>query len=86
MRTNLEGKVEIKAVHDDDLSEFLEKLGMSEEINNGRIHCTFCNCIINTSNFGGVFKENGNIKSFCQKTECYLEVLKRKNLEKQMDR
>lgn len=79
MKVQLEGKVKIKAVHDADLNSFLEKLGLLEEMENGQLRCNFCDCILNFNNFGGVFKENGELKPFCQKTECYFETLKRKN-------
>ena len=78
MKAQLEGTVKIKAVHDDDLKTLLEKLGILKDIEDGKIQCDFCNCTISNSNFGGIFRENGDIKPFCQKTECYLEVLKKK--------
>ena len=82
MKAQFEGKVIIKAVHDADLNSFLEKLGLLEDMKNGRLRCSFCNCVLTFDNFGGVYKEDGQIKLFCQKTECYLEVLKRKNAPK----
>lgn len=80
MKAQFEGKVIIKAVHDADLNPFLEKLGLLEDMKNGQLKCSFCNCVLTFDNFGGVYKENGQLKPFCQKTECYLEVLKRKNV------
>lgn len=82
MKTQLEGKVTIKAVHDADLNSFLGKLGLLEDIKNVQLKCSFCNCMLTLDNFGGVFKENGQLNPFCQKTECYLEVLKRKSAVK----
>lgn len=78
----LKEKVKIKAVHDDDLASFLRKIGLLEDIKNARLKCSFCDCILTFNNFGGVIKENSQVKPFCQKTECYLEVLKRKKLVK----
>jgi len=79
MKVRLEGKVKIKAVHDADLSSFLEKLGLLKDLRNGQLKCSFCDCILTFDNFGGVSKINGQLKPICQKTECYLEMLKRKN-------
>jgi len=82
MKTQIEGKVTIKAVHDTDLNSFLEKLGLMADMKNGQLRCSFCDCMLTFDTFGGVYKENGQLKPFCQKTECYLEVLKRKNAVK----
>ena len=79
MKVQLEGKVKIRAVHDADVNSFLQKIGLLEGMKNGRLTCSFCNCVLSIDNFGGVFKENGKLKSFCQKTECYLEALKEKS-------
>lgn len=79
MREQLKERVKIKAVYDTDLNSFLEKLGLLEDMKNGKLKCNFCGCILTFDNFGGVFKENGQLKPFCQKKECYLEVLKQKS-------
>ncbi len=79
MRIQTEEKVTIKAVYDTDLNSLLEKLGMMEDMKNGKIKCSFCDCMLSVDNFGGIFNEKGHLKPFCKKTECYLEVLKRKN-------
>jgi hypothetical protein len=79
MKAKPEGKVVIKAVYDSELQSFLEKLGLWEDMKNGQLRCSFCNCVLAFDNFGGIYKENGQLKPFCQKTACYLEVLKRKN-------
>lgn len=78
MKAKLEGEVKIKAVNDADLNSFLEKLGLLEDMKNGKLGCIFCNEMLTFDNFGGVFKENGELKTFCGKQECYLEVLHRK--------
>jgi len=79
MKGQSEGKVTIKAVYDTELNSFLEKLGLLEEMKNGQLRCSVCNRVLTFDNFGGVYNENGQLKCFCQQTECYLEVLKRKN-------
>lgn len=82
MKEHFEGKVKIKVVHDADLNSFLQRLGLFDDMKNGQLRCTFCDCILTFDNFGGVFKENGELKLFCQKSECYLEALKHKNTMK----
>lgn len=84
MNPKFEGTVKIKAVYDTDLEPFLEKLGLMEDLKNGKLKCTFCGCVLSLANFGGVYKQNGQLKLFCQKSECYLEVLKQKNIEKEI--
>jgi hypothetical protein len=79
MKAQFEGIVAIKAVHDTDLDSFLQRLGLLEDMKNGRLRCSFCDHVLTFDNFGGVYKENGQLRSFCQQTECYLEVLKRKS-------
>jgi len=83
MKTKLKEKIKIKAVHDDDLTSFLLKLGLLEDIKNSRLKCSFCDCVITLDNFGGVYKEKTELKPFCKKPVCYLEVLKRKSEVKQ---
>lgn len=82
MKAPIERKVTIKAVYDADLNSFLEKLGLFEDMKNGQLRCSFCDCMLTFDNFGGVYKENGQLKPFCQKAECYLKVLKHKNAVK----
>lgn len=82
MKERLEEKLKVKAVHDADLNSFLQNIGLSEDMENGILRCSFCDCVLTFENFGGIYKENGHLKPFCQKTECYLEVLKRKNAVK----
>lgn len=82
MKAKLEGKVKIKAVQDADLNSFLQKLGLLEKMKNAQLRCNFCDSVLTYNNFGGVYKENGQLKPFCQKTECYLEALRRKNVAK----
>ena len=79
MKTQTKENVTIKAVHDTDLKSLLKRLGMMEDMKNGKIKCSLCDCILKFDNFGGIYKENNQLKPFCQKIECYLEVLKRKN-------
>lgn len=80
MKGNLKEKVVIKAVYDDDLPLFLRKIGLWEEMEKEELKCSICDCVLNLNNFGGVFRENNKIKAFCQNTQCYLEVLKRKTV------
>ena len=79
MKGQFKGKIKIRAVFDTQLNLFLEKLGLLKDMENGKLKCSFCNCMLTFDNFGGVYKENGQLKLFCQKVECYLEVLKRKS-------
>ena len=79
MKRQFEEKFKIRAVHDADLEPLLQKLGLLEDIENGNLRCSFCGRVLTFDNFGGVYKENDQLKSFCQETKCYLEMLKRKS-------
>jgi len=78
MKLRPEEKVKLKAAHDADLKLYLEKIGLLEDLKNGKLRCSFCDCILTFDNVRGVSKINGKLKPFCQKKECCLEKLKKK--------
>ena len=50
-------KMEIKAVHEDDLEKFLERLRLLDKIKNGEIHCAICGDVVTLDNFLCVYPE-----------------------------
>jgi hypothetical protein len=67
---------ELKAVHTTDLSGIFEKLGLSENFNQGKIICNFCHDVITLENIGSLKKLSGEIIFTCNKSTCYNELIK----------
>jgi hypothetical protein len=60
----------ISAVHDDDLVEFLDNLGVRSSLDRGELKCKFCHEPINFDDLGAVFPEGGDVKLVCDKPAC----------------
>ena len=60
----------IKAVHDDDLEELLESLGIKNKFEARELKCTFCQEIITFDNLHSIFPDSGSIKLTCSKSDC----------------
>ena len=63
-------KKAIAAVHDDDLTEFLDSLGVLSDVTSGRSRCKFCRGPVTLDNLAAVFPESGDIKFVCDKVGC----------------
>jgi hypothetical protein len=63
-------KKEIEALHKHDLDEFLNNISLLDDINNKKIHCVFCNEIINKNNIGAIYTKDKEIFFSCSKLEC----------------
>jgi hypothetical protein len=68
--------VDIVAVHDIDLKEALQKLGIYEELANGTVNCMICEENVNLENLGALMRVNGKIKTVCDKPSCFSTALK----------
>lgn len=66
---------EIRAIYEQDLDSFLEKLELLEPFKRGELSCAVCNETINKKNFKFVFSENGEVKVCCNKLECYRKII-----------
>jgi hypothetical protein len=60
----------ISAVHDDDLVQFLQGLGVFAEVEDGRARCKFCRQSVDLENLVAVFPESGDIKFVCERRGC----------------
>ena len=60
----------IKEVHDSDLEELLEKLGILSGIKTGNIKCHFCSKTVTLESLHGVFPYNGNVCVSCDDIAC----------------
>src|ERR1039457_7270513 len=63
-------KTSIAAVHDDNLTEFLDSLGVLSEVTKGRAKCKFCHGPVTLDNLAAVFPESGDVKFVCDKVGC----------------
>lgn len=62
---------ELKAVHDDDLVQFLKSIEEYDNVMNGEAKCVFCDEKITLENIQSIFPLNGQIKYCCNSNECY---------------
>ena len=69
---------ELRAVHDNDLEAFLERLGILEAIKEKHLTCASCGSIISLENFGGVFPIDNNVGVVCDRLECMAPLLRNK--------
>ena len=67
-------KDELKAVHEDELEQFLSSLNLLEPIKSGQITCTQCNIIISLENLGLVYPMGNNIHFLCNSAICLSEA------------
>lgn len=44
------GKQIIEAIHEDNIEDFLQKIGLLESLKNGELHCASCDCTITKEN------------------------------------
>jgi hypothetical protein len=73
-------KINIPAIHDDDLKSILIKHGMYEKILKGEIHCYMSDEIITWDNIYGILEIKGEIKLVCDSSVC-VEKLNNPNLD-----
>ena len=64
----------IKAVHEDDINQFLSSLGILNSICEGNFHCAICNKLINLDNFGAVYPQNNKIQVICDSLLCLNKI------------
>lgn len=62
--------VDFRAVHASELLGFLERIGKREELEEGNIHCAICDSVLDHASFGGVCKENGELRFLCSRVTC----------------
>ena len=62
--------IEVPAIYEEDIKRILNKLGILEEITQGKAKCFICDKKISLDNFGGVVKIKGNLKVLCDDPIC----------------
>ena len=63
----------LKTLHETDLEEYLQRIGVLEDIKKRTIRCKFCGGIISLDNIHALFPEFGQVKFVCDKPECIKE-------------
>jgi len=63
-------EVEVPAIYEEDLKKVLDKLGILQDIIEGKVKCFICDKEIDLNNFGGITKIKGNLKVICDDPLC----------------
>jgi len=67
---------EISAVHEENLKELLESLGLLEDVESGQINCKFCGKKITLENLQCIYPKNHEIVFCCDDIKCFEQALK----------
>lgn len=77
----------LKAVHENDLDNLLEKIGKKADLEVGNLKCKFCDTKITKENLYSILPESGTFNFICENSECvnallvYLDERKNKQIE-----
>lgn len=66
----------IKAIHDDQLENFLQSIGVLEEVKLGKCKCKFCGETVTLENLYTVFPESRQVKFSCNSVKCMVKLSK----------
>lgn len=72
----------LKAVHDANLLDFLEDLGVRQDLEAGRLTCRICGDPVTQDSLGGVYPDSGAVFVFCNKMQCYRDLLRNRSAAK----
>ena len=67
-------KDSILAVHDKDLEDILDGLGILNKLKSGKLKCKFCKNIITLENLHSIFPQSRSIKLVCDNPNCIKEL------------
>jgi len=65
----MNNRKKISAIHDDELLQLIEKLGLKEKMEAQKLKCKFTETIITFDNLYSIFPESGDIKVVCDNPE-----------------
>lgn len=68
------GKSHFKAVYNEDLTTFLQSLGVLESLKNGKIKCNFCGDDISLVNLQAVAPFEGRLTFICNNKSCIEKI------------
>lgn len=66
---------DIYVVYDDDLTDFLQSVGLYENIQNGHEKCCVCNEVVDIDRVQGIIKMKKKYRVVCDKKTC-IETIK----------
>ncbi len=64
----------LKTIHETELKNYLKKLDVLNDVQNGLIKCKFCSDVIKLDNIHAIFPESGQVKFVCDKPSCIKEL------------
>lgn len=65
----------VDAVHDDDLLNLLDNLGLKNKFIHHKLTCAFCESAIGWDNLHSIFPDSGSIKVCCTEAECVNKLI-----------
>jgi len=69
-------QLDLKAILDSDIEGILEKIGLLELVNQGKIKCEFCERKITLDNLYCIYVESNEFKFCCDRISCYEKLTK----------
>lgn len=66
----MDKKIKIPAIHDKDLKNILEDLGLLERLNKGELHCFNCSKQITWENLFALKVADKELVIFCDEPDC----------------
>lgn len=66
---DMANKYILNAIHDNELTELIENLRLTEKLKNGLLKCKFTGTTITFNNLYSIFPESGDIKLVCDTPE-----------------
>lgn len=63
-------KKTVDAIHDDNLLELLDSLGLKNKFLHGKLECAFSHDTITWENLHSIYPDSGAIKLCCTKLSC----------------
>ena len=66
----------LMAVHDDDLADYLDGLGLLPDLQAGLLRCKVCDDVVTFDTLHSLVPENGAIRVICSKSACVHEHMR----------
>lgn len=61
----------LNIVHDEDLDNLLQELGIYDKLVNDDLHCIVCEIIVTRVNLGFIFLISNEVKICCDSLDCF---------------
>lgn len=73
---------QLNTVHENDLDNAFNQLGIKEDFENNKLHCKFCGKVVNKENIYSILPESSTVNLICDDPKCVtslMEYLEEKN-------